>query len=117
MVLNLMAQNSLLQSGPMVGYCEMTEAKIWVQTTTAAQVKIMYSPVDNTKEVHYSNEIVTNKDSGYTAHLILDQLTPGKNITIQFTLIIKKSAYLTKLHFLPKNFGNGEKMLLILLWH
>lgn len=77
-VLNLMAQNSLLQSGPMVGYCEMTEAKIWVQTTTAAQVKIMYSPIENAKEIYYSNEVLTSKDSGYTAHLILDQLSPGK---------------------------------------
>ncbi|WP_136669269.1 alkaline phosphatase [Flavobacterium sp. H122] len=77
-VLNTVAQNSLLQSGPMVGYCEMTEAKIWVQTTTAANVKIMYSPADNVKEIQYSNEVLTNKDSGYTAHLVLDGLSPGK---------------------------------------
>ena len=30
------AQNSILQSGPMVGYCEMTEAVIWLQTNKKA---------------------------------------------------------------------------------
>ncbi len=36
------AQNSLLQSGPMVGYSAYREALIWVQTTEEANVKIGY---------------------------------------------------------------------------
>jgi alkaline phosphatase D len=75
---SFIGQNSLLQSGPMVGYCEMTEAKIWVQTTTEAKVKVMYNAIENPKEVFVSNEVITNKESGFTAHLLLDRLTQGK---------------------------------------
>ena len=45
----LISQNNL-QSGPMVGYCEMKEAMIWLQTTKDALVKIDYYAIDNPKE-------------------------------------------------------------------
>ena len=44
------SQNNILQSGPMVGYCEMKEAMIWLQTTKDALVKIDYYAIDNPKD-------------------------------------------------------------------
>ena len=43
----IFSQNATLQSGPMVGYCEMKEAMIWLQTTKPANVKIEYFAQDN----------------------------------------------------------------------
>lgn len=76
--INFSAQNVLLQSGPMVGYCEMTEAMIWVQTTKTAAVKISYYATDKPSEIFFTDSYATIKDNGYTCHLILDKLTEGK---------------------------------------
>lgn len=72
------SQQNLLQSGPMLGYVEMTEAKIWVQTKAPAKVKVEYSSPDNPSEKFVSNEVSTVKDNAYTTHLILDKIRPGK---------------------------------------
>lgn len=72
------SQQNLLQSGPMLGYVEMTEAKIWVQTKAPAKVKVEYSSPENPSETFISNEVSTVKDNAYTAHLILDKIRPGK---------------------------------------
>ena len=69
---------STLQSGPMVGYCEMTEAMIWLQTTSLSVVKIEYFAIDNPTEIFTSDNYSTTKDAGYTYHIILDQLKPSK---------------------------------------
>lgn len=72
------AQNSILQSGPMVGYCEMKEAVIWLQTKKNASVKIEYFTIDKPSEVFLSDNYTTTKDVGFTYHIVLDKLQPGK---------------------------------------
>ncbi|OAB28636.1 alkaline phosphatase D [Flavobacterium fryxellicola] len=72
------AQNSILQSGPMVGYCEMKEAVIWLQTNKNATIKVEYSTTDNPSKVFHSENYTSSKEVGYTYHIILDQLQPGK---------------------------------------
>ncbi|WP_338407075.1 alkaline phosphatase D family protein [uncultured Flavobacterium sp.] len=75
---NGFSQNNILQSGPMVGYCEMTEAIIWLQTNEKATVKIAYFAVDKPTEIFYSDNHTSGKDVGFTCHLVLDKLQPGK---------------------------------------
>jgi len=72
------SQNSPLQSGPMVGYCEMKEAVIWLQTKENASVKIEYFSLDNPSKVFTSNNYNSSKETGFTYHIILDKLQPGK---------------------------------------
>jgi len=72
------SQNPLLQSGPMVGYCEMKEAVIWLQTKENVSVKIEYFALDNPTKVFSSDTYNSTKEVGYTYHIILDQLGPGK---------------------------------------
>jgi alkaline phosphatase D len=69
--------NSLLQSGPMLGYSDMRESMIWVQTTTEAEVYAVYSDVANPKIRNYTNKVKTSKDLAYTARLIADNVEPG----------------------------------------
>ena len=76
--MSLFSQNAILQSGPMVGYCEMTEAAIWLQTTKPATVCIEYFNIDEPKIVFRSENYTTTKDEGFTYHIILDKLTEGK---------------------------------------
>ena len=39
-------RNQVLAAGPMLGYVEMREALLWVQTTEAADVYFEYHPTD-----------------------------------------------------------------------
>ncbi len=71
------AQSNLLQSGPMLGYCEMLEVTIWVQTKEKAKVYIVYWSVNNKQERHYTNAVTTEKENAFTALLIADNLEPG----------------------------------------
>lgn len=72
-----MAQHPKLQSGPMPGYSEMREAVVWVQTNQPAKVVMRYYPVNNPKEVNFSNPVITDKHKAYTAHLVADKVQPG----------------------------------------
>jgi alkaline phosphatase D len=84
------SQNPILQSGPMVGYCEMTEAVIWLQTKENATVKIAYFATDNPAEIFYSENQTSDKDSGFTYHIILDKLQPGKKYNYSVFINNKK---------------------------
>lgn len=74
---SIFSQNKL-QSGPMVGYCEMKEAMIWLQTEKSASVFIEYYAVENVKQVFQTTTATTTKENGFTCHLLLDKLQPGK---------------------------------------
>ena len=84
------AQKSILQSGPMVGYCEMTEAVIWLQTIKNATIKVEYSTTDNPSKVFHSENYTSSKEIGYTYHIILDQLQPGKKYNYSVFIDNKK---------------------------
>jgi alkaline phosphatase D len=71
------AQQNIIQSGPMLGYIDMKETEIWLQTTKPVEVFIKYYPEANLSEVHYSNRVTTCYDEALTAHLFLDTLEPG----------------------------------------
>ena len=63
---SISAQNTLLQSGPMVGYCEMKEAVIWLQTTENLPVKIEYFSVENPTKIYTSANYNSSKENGFT---------------------------------------------------
>ncbi|GAB4414052.1 MAG: alkaline phosphatase D family protein [Bacteroidia bacterium] len=70
----------LLLSGPMVGYVDMREALLWVQTNGPAQVYFEYS--DGTEGVVFrTGTYTTNQPEAYTARLIADQVKPGQQYT------------------------------------
>ena len=75
------AQNELLQSGPMLGYCEQMEVMIWAQTKVPAMVKVEYTDDDGLTLT--TNEVATSRSTAYTARLMADQVQPGKHYTYQ----------------------------------
>ena len=72
------SQNNILQSGPMVGYCEMKEAMIWLQTTKEALVKIEYFAIDAPNDTFSSDSYKSEISTGFTNHIVLNKLQPGK---------------------------------------
>lgn len=81
---------SELQSGPMVGYSEMKEVLLWVQTKKPAKVKFVYHEKSNPSKKFSTNEVLTSKDKAYTAKLLADQVLPGKKYTYELYIDSKK---------------------------
>ena len=73
----LSAQEDLLETGPMVGYSEIHEVMLWVQTTESAEVKIAYWTKENNTKL-FTNTVLTSKNKAYTAHLLADKVEPGQ---------------------------------------
>ena len=71
-------QKELLQSGPMLGYSEMKEVLLWVQTKSPAMVQFAYWETGATSRKTLTDSKTTAKEEGYTARLIADQVEPGK---------------------------------------
>jgi alkaline phosphatase D len=69
--------NPLLQSGPMLGYSDMRESMIWVQTTREAEVFAIYADHENPGVTRHTNKIRTKKETAFTARLIADTVEPG----------------------------------------
>lgn len=74
------AQKDLLQSGPMMGYAQMREAVIWVQTTKPASVYALYNDKKGSEtEIYSTDTILTKEYYANTAKLILNKVEPGRH--------------------------------------
>lgn len=67
-----------LKSGPMVGYSEMREVGLWVQTTDAADVFIEYWEQTIPAKKFRTDKFTTTKHRHFTAKLIADNVEPGR---------------------------------------
>lgn len=71
-------ENKLLQSGPMLGYSQMREVAIWIQTTEEANVRIQYWQTgDENSKKSWTDEIKTSKNNAYACKLFATDLEPG----------------------------------------
>jgi alkaline phosphatase D len=81
---------SLIKSGPMLGYAEMKEVLIWIQTTQSAKVKIQYWDVNNPAQKFFTQEITTDQSTAFTAKLVADQVKP--NLSYEYVVFINGKA-------------------------
>lgn len=72
------SQKELLQSGPMVGYSEMKEVMLWVQTSKEAIVHFEYWVKENITKKYKTIPLKTLKENAFIVKGIADQLEPGK---------------------------------------
>ena len=72
-----LAGNGALQNGPMLGYVEMTEALVWVQTKTFASVQVEYWETGKIDQKWRTDIVQTYKNSAFTAKCIATDLKPG----------------------------------------
>ena len=95
LLLSLLIQfNSLcfaqIKSGPMLGYSEMREVLLWVQTEKADFVKFGYWEKDKPSLKFFTEEILTNKSQAFVAKIIADQVYPGKKYEYEVYVNKKK---------------------------
>ena len=74
----LNAAEAGLRSGPMVGYAELTEASLWVQTTRPAQVQFRYWIEGEAHTSELSALINTTREGDGIARVVLSRLKSGK---------------------------------------
>ncbi len=93
--ISLYAQNSLLNSGPMVGYGQMTEVMLWVQTTKPAAVYYRYWESGDPKNKMASTVENTKEENAFTAHTLIQGLKPGKQFEYEILVNgkIEKRSY------------------------
>ncbi|RMF60576.1 MAG: alkaline phosphatase family protein, partial [Calditrichaeota bacterium] len=74
---SLFAQEMLLQSGPMVGYSEMREVLLWVQTKSPASVKFKYYPLGDPEKALFTEAVQTDAHDACVAKIAVGNLEPG----------------------------------------
>ncbi len=67
-----------LRSGPMLGYSELTEVALWVQTTRPAQVQFRYWIEGQPYTSQLSAAVATTREDDHIAHLVLSFLKAGQ---------------------------------------
>jgi alkaline phosphatase D len=75
----LFAQPAALRSGPMVGYGQMTEVMLWVQTTKPVAVQYLYWDTSGPNDKQKSISITTSEAEAYTARTVISGLQPGRS--------------------------------------
>ncbi len=71
--------NAGLQSGPMLGYVDMFEALIWVQTKSESTVRVEYWDSEKTDQKYSTNTVQTTEEHGFTAKCIANKTQPGRS--------------------------------------
>lgn len=76
----------LLSAGPMLGYAEMTETVIWVQTTTDTEVQIRYWQKDKPETSRLTPVVRTAKENDHIALFRLTELPFGTRFEYELYL-------------------------------
>lgn len=71
------AQDAPIRSGPMVGYSEMREVLLWVQTRAEADVRFVYWDEGNPAVRWKSETVRTRAGDAFVAKVVLPLLEPG----------------------------------------
>ena len=66
-----------LRSGPMVGYSDLREVALWVQTDGPCRVAFRYWPQGDKSQARTSPAVDTKSEGAYTATVALEGLEPG----------------------------------------
>lgn len=82
----VLAQESVLRSGPMVGYSEQREVMLWVQTTRPADVQLRYWPVDQPANASLSALVHATAAQDHIARFLLTGLPPGTRFNYELYL-------------------------------
>lgn len=68
-----------MQNGPMLGYVDMREVLIWVQTKGPNHVQVQYWETGKPESKKLTDAVFTVKERGFTAKCIADQVEPAKS--------------------------------------
>jgi alkaline phosphatase D len=88
-----------IKSGPMLGYSEMREVLLWVQTEKAEKVKFAYWEKGLPAEKIFTDVVLTLKKDAFVARIIADQVLPSKKYEYEVYVGKKKMNFAYPLEF------------------
>lgn len=66
-----------IRSGPMLGYADLTEASVWIQTTADAAVRLRYWPEGKRGESRTTSAVAASEANDHVALFVVPGLEPG----------------------------------------
>lgn len=79
-----------IKAGPMLGYSEMKEVLLWVQTEKAQPVKFVYWDKENPAVKLSTEEVTSRAETDFTVKLIANKVQPSKKYQYEVYLAGKK---------------------------
>jgi alkaline phosphatase D len=71
----------------MLGYADLRESLIWVQCDGPASVQVEYQlNIDSVTRPIRTDAVITEKNTGYTAKIVVDNLEPGRQYSYKILL-------------------------------
>jgi alkaline phosphatase D len=92
LLIHTIGTNAQIKNGPMVGYSDMKEVMLWVQTEKPAKVKFVYWEQDAPTKKMTTDEVSTTKMDGFVAKIVCDEVTMGKKYNYEVLVNNKKVA-------------------------
>jgi alkaline phosphatase D len=78
--------NPAVRSGPMVGYGDMTEVMMWVQTDGPATVAYRYWTEGDRSRIRMSSPVRAVEENWFIARTMIDSLSPGTRYAYEVVL-------------------------------
>jgi len=91
--------NRLLKAGPMVGYTEMREAVLWVQTTSPASIHFEYFDIQNPANKFQTVYFQTKVEDNLVAKIIANEVQPGQTYGYRLYINGREVTFDHKLRF------------------
>jgi alkaline phosphatase D len=90
---------TLIQSGPMLGYSDHREVALWVQTKKEAKVKFRFWDLESPTKKRETETFKTEKKQAFVANLVADSLLPGKKYAYEVLINDKTQKFSYPLQF------------------
>jgi alkaline phosphatase D len=71
------AAKSSIRSGPMLGYADLTEAAVWIQTTADAEARLRYWPEGKRADSRTTAALAAEERTDHIALFVIPGLEPG----------------------------------------
>ena len=98
-----------VRSGPMVGYGEMKEVMLWVQTTGSAKVQYQYWIEGEKNNKWLTEKQAVGASTEFTAHTVIHSLPEGKRFEYEILLDGKVFQRPYPLHFQTQSYWQWRK--------
>jgi alkaline phosphatase D len=103
-----LVSSAQIKSGPMLGYSEMKEVLVWIQTEKSAEVSLRYWEKGD-KNIHKTDPVKTDKSQAFIARIIADEVSMGKKYEYEVWVNRKKLSFDYPLEFQTQELWQWRK--------
>ena len=87
------AAKASIRSGPMLGYADLTEASVWIQTTADTETRLRYWPEGKRADSRTTTALVADEKTDHTALFVIPGLEPGTRYGYEILIAGRPAAF------------------------